>query len=188
MLAARKPEPPKEPTRERIISTASAQILLKGITNTSLADIAKAIKISKGTLYYHFRSKDSLIEEIARKNFDEVATRIREELEKKPAKKGKDVVALAIEALTIERKNAKIVHLIFLEILHGNRKLGMKILKIYQEMKKTIFEAILPFCKDDSEAARLTSLILALAEGANLGNMLGMNEVDAVDIVKYLRV
>ncbi len=188
MLAVRKPEPPKEPTRERIISTASAQILLKGITNTSLADIAKAIKISKGTLYYHFRSKDSLIEEIARKNFDEVATRIREELEKKPAKKGKDVVALAIEALTIERKNAKIVHLIFLEILHGNRKLGMKILKIYQEMKKTIFEAILPFCKDDSEAARLTALILALAEGANLGNMLGMNEVDAVDIVKYLRV
>ncbi len=188
MLAVRKPEPPKEPTRERIIATASAQILLKGITNTSLADIAKAIKISKGTLYYHFRSKDSLIEEIARKNFDEVATRIKEELEKKPAKKGKEVVAIAMEALTIERKNAKIVHLIFLEILHGNRKLGMKILKIYQEMKKTIFDALLPFCKDETEAAKLTSFILALAEGANLGNMLGMNEVDTSESVKYLKV
>lgn len=188
MLTVRKPEPPKEPTRERIISTASAQILLKGITNTSLADIAKAIKISKGTLYYHFRSKDSLIEEIARKNFDEVATRIKEELEKKPAKKGKDVVAVAMEALTIERKNAKIIHLIFLEILHGNRKLGMKILRIYQEMKKTIFEAVLPFCKDEVEAVRLTSLILAIAEGANLGNMLGMNEVETAEVVKYLKV
>ncbi|KAB2908360.1 MAG: TetR/AcrR family transcriptional regulator [Ignavibacteriales bacterium] len=184
----RKPEPPSEPTRERIIKTASAQILLKGIKNTSLAEIAKAIKISKGTLYYHFRSKENLIEEIARANFEQISARIKEELSKHTVKKGRDAVSIVLEALTVERKNAKIVHLIFLEILHGNRKLGMKVLKIYQEMKKNIYEALLPFCKEPIDAARLTAIIVALAEGANLGNMLGMNEVNTSDAVKYLKV
>lgn len=188
MLAGKKPNTPLEPTRDRILATASAQIIQKGIQNTSLAEVAKSIKISKGTLYYHFRSKDSLIEEIARKNFEETALRIKDELEKFAPKKGKDVLSIAINALTVERKNAKILHFIYLEILQGNKKLGFKILKIYQQMRQTITEAILPFCKTKEEAQKITSIILAISDGANLGNMLGMNELDPVEAVKYLKV
>lgn len=188
MISVKKPAAPQEPTRDRILATASAQILQKGIQNTSLAEVAKSIKISKGTLYYHFRSKDSLIEEIARKNFEETAIRIKEDLEKIAPKKGKDILSIAINALTVERKNAKILHFIYLEILQGNKKLGFKILKIYQQMKQTIAEAILPFCKTREEAEKITATVLAISDGANLGNMLGMNELDPVEAVKYLKV
>ncbi|NLB53646.1 MAG: helix-turn-helix transcriptional regulator, partial [Syntrophomonadaceae bacterium] len=36
----------------------------KGIIKTSLADIAREVGISKGTLFYHFASKDDLVNDI----------------------------------------------------------------------------------------------------------------------------
>jgi AcrR family transcriptional regulator len=159
--------------------------LQKGIQNTSLAEIAKSIKISKGTLYYYYPSKNSLIEEIAKKNFEEAAERIKESLHKTTAKKMKDIFAISVKALTLEPQNAKILHFIFLEILQGDRKLGFKILKIYQIIKLTISDTLLPFCKDREEADRITGVVLALSEGINLGNMLGTNEVVTEEAIKF---
>ncbi|WP_286317182.1 TetR/AcrR family transcriptional regulator [Romboutsia ilealis] len=51
--------------KETILSAATDLIIKQGIKNTSLADIAKATNISKGTLYYHYSSKNDLICAIA---------------------------------------------------------------------------------------------------------------------------
>ncbi|MGG7060792.1 TetR/AcrR family transcriptional regulator, partial [Clostridium tertium] len=47
--------------KENILLAATKLMTKNGIKNTSLADIAKAVDISKGTLYYHYSSKDDLI-------------------------------------------------------------------------------------------------------------------------------
>ena len=47
--------------KETILSAATDLIIKQGVKNTSLADIAKASNISKGTLYYHYSSKNDLI-------------------------------------------------------------------------------------------------------------------------------
>ena len=46
--------------KETILSAATDLIIKQGVKNTSLADIAKASNISKGTLYYHYSSKNLL--------------------------------------------------------------------------------------------------------------------------------
>ena len=51
--------------KETILSAATDLIIKQGVKNTSLADIAKASNISKGTLYYHYSSKNDLICAIA---------------------------------------------------------------------------------------------------------------------------
>ena len=51
--------------KETILLSATSLIIKQGIKNTSLADIAKASNISKGTLYYHYSSKNDLICAIA---------------------------------------------------------------------------------------------------------------------------
>lgn len=60
-------------TRETILSRAEALFTERGIGDTSIADIAAAAGISKGTLFYHFRSKDDLVLAIAFAHIEKVS-------------------------------------------------------------------------------------------------------------------
>ena len=51
-------------SRERIIDMANRLFYTKGYNQTSFADIADALGITKGNLHYHFRSKDELFETV----------------------------------------------------------------------------------------------------------------------------
>jgi AcrR family transcriptional regulator len=50
------------PTRERIISAASTLFYNDGIRGVSVDAVAEKAGVTKRTLYYHFRSKDDLVE------------------------------------------------------------------------------------------------------------------------------
>lgn len=52
------------PIQTRIIETANRLIYIKGYNQTSFADIADELGISKGNLQYHFRNKDALLDAI----------------------------------------------------------------------------------------------------------------------------
>lgn len=54
----------RQANRERIIDAANRLFYIKGYNQTSFADVADEIGISKGNLHYHFRSKDDLLEAI----------------------------------------------------------------------------------------------------------------------------
>lgn len=48
-------------TKERIIAAADQLFYTQGYEKTSFIDIAKAVKISNGNFYYHFKSKDDIL-------------------------------------------------------------------------------------------------------------------------------
>jgi AcrR family transcriptional regulator len=52
---------PANPTRERIISAASALFYSEGIRAVSVDAVAEKAGLTKRTLYYHFKSKDDLV-------------------------------------------------------------------------------------------------------------------------------
>ena len=47
--------------KKRIIDAATELFITKGAQETSLADIARHLNISKGTLYYYYSTKAELI-------------------------------------------------------------------------------------------------------------------------------
>lgn len=49
------------PTRDRIVSTADQLFYKNGYENTSFADIAQAVQISRGNFYHHFKTKDEIL-------------------------------------------------------------------------------------------------------------------------------
>lgn len=51
-------------SRDRIVEKANRLFYTKGYNQTSFADIAQAVGITKGNLHYHFRSKEALLEAI----------------------------------------------------------------------------------------------------------------------------
>ena len=53
-----------EAIRQRIIDKADELFYRHGYENTSFSDIAKAVNISRGNFYYHFKTKDDILKEV----------------------------------------------------------------------------------------------------------------------------
>ncbi len=61
-----------EDNRLSILQTASSLFCNQGVHATSISDIAKALKLSKGTVSYYYPSKDHLIFEVTEFHLSEV--------------------------------------------------------------------------------------------------------------------
>jgi TetR/AcrR family transcriptional repressor of nem operon len=51
-------------TREHIVEAADRLFYRRGYEHTSFADIAEAVQISRGNFYYHFKSKDEILDAV----------------------------------------------------------------------------------------------------------------------------
>ena len=70
---------PKSPTlvsRERVFAAAAAEFAARGYAGASVDRIARAARLNKAMIYYHFKSKDALYREILRDMFGAVRIRV----------------------------------------------------------------------------------------------------------------
>jgi AcrR family transcriptional regulator len=51
-------------TRDHIVEAADGLFYRQGYAQTSFADIADAVQISRGNFYYHFRTKDEILDAV----------------------------------------------------------------------------------------------------------------------------
>ncbi len=51
-------------TRDRIVEAADQLFYRQGYDHTSFSDIAKAVHISRGNFYHHFKSKDEILDAV----------------------------------------------------------------------------------------------------------------------------
>ncbi len=58
----RKTKQESERTRERLLDAAEIEMQSHGVSNTSLACIAKRAQLTRGALYWHFADKDALLD------------------------------------------------------------------------------------------------------------------------------
>lgn len=59
--------PPGQPTSElpgRLVDAATSLFAQRGFENTSVQDVCDAVGVTKGAMYYYFKSKDELLYEI----------------------------------------------------------------------------------------------------------------------------
>lgn len=59
---ARRSKEDTDKTRAALLDAAEELFLLKGVAATSLDDIAKSIKMTRGAVYWHFENKGALLE------------------------------------------------------------------------------------------------------------------------------
>ncbi len=78
---SRKTSPPAkgakaQASKESIIAAARSCFAAKGLFNSSMDDIQTAANISRGSLYYHFKSKDEIIKTVIEQNLGLMALRV----------------------------------------------------------------------------------------------------------------
>lgn len=88
-----------EQTRRRILDAAALWLNKKGLAETSLQDLADEVGLQTASLYYHFPSKDALIEEVLHKGIEIVYEDVRRALDAlEPSASYRERVRVAIAA------------------------------------------------------------------------------------------
>ena len=54
----------QQTTRDHIVEAADLLFYRQGYEHTSFADIAEAVRISRGNFYYHFKTKDEILDAV----------------------------------------------------------------------------------------------------------------------------
>ncbi|MFE3000246.1 TetR/AcrR family transcriptional regulator [Nocardia sp. NPDC059246] len=98
MTADRYSPAPMNATRDRILGAAAYVLSRRGVAGTRLADIAAHAQLRTPAVYYYFRSRDDLIEEVMR----EGQQRVRRHVEQAIAAQPPDIPALALLDAAVE--------------------------------------------------------------------------------------
>lgn len=86
-------------TRRQILDQTARLLRLNGYASTSLRDIAAAMDMKAGSLYYYFASKEELAETIMTEGIERVREAVKQALAAQPADAGPlDNIAVAIKA------------------------------------------------------------------------------------------
>jgi AcrR family transcriptional regulator len=95
------PENPTGGRREELLAIAASLFATKGYRNTTVRDIADAAGILSGSLYHHFDSKESMVDEILKTFQDELFGRYDEILasEADARSRFEEAVRASVEAI-----------------------------------------------------------------------------------------
>lgn len=174
--------------RDKIIEAAEQIIIEKGVKNTSLADIAREVGISKGTLYYHYSSKDSLIYDIAERHLEQTTDHLMTWIEQIQGKvTPEDIMKTAFEKVANDTTRGRLHLYLMQEVVTGNEELKQRFVDQYKTWRMTIesgLEKVLgEHCKSKD---LLADIMLAALDGYTIHSLLGIESKQYLEISKLL--
>lgn len=173
--------PRKENVKDIILDAALELFGEKTLNEISLAEIARKAGVSKGTLYYHYKSKTDILLDITNRYLDEQW----DDLIKWTENKEKDTSMHRLVKYVLERNtlysNIR-VHLIYSAIL-GDDAIRQKLLERYEQFSTIISQKVAERT-DYVSANYLTWLILLASDGMIIQNVLKSETFSAEDFIK----
>ncbi len=173
--------------REKIIQGASKLMIERGIANTSLADIAEEVGISKGTLYYYYPSKGELIFDISERHIKHITSKIFSWIEE--SGKGlqpEEVLRLVFRTIVTSHTRGHIHVYLIQEALTDSPFLKRRFIQEYQNWANLIEDGLQKILAAGQDYKLLAGVILAALDGLLLQHLLGVRHVPLDDISRYL--
>ncbi len=183
-----------EETKEKILDVSRELFHRRGYNNTSISDIVDNSGIKKGSLYFHYKSKDSLIIEVLNGSLESYEEKIRSGVKHSAAS---DQIDDMIDAITGYHVNGDISR----GCLFGNMALevgrdGSDVSKfiegVFKRWEKR-FVTLLTQAENDGEyklkepAVVLARMILASIEGGVLLSKISGNTRPLKDCTQFMK-
>ncbi len=175
--------PRNDNVKERILDVTESLMNDNGVANISLANIAEACGISKGTLYYHYRTKEDILFDL----LDRYLIAQEGELYAWVDDRSKDTSLNRFLMYVLERNFHDIgprFQLIY-SACFGNEELRVKLVDRYKKFHKTISEKLQE--RDDFEpelAGYFAWMSLLLSDGLIVQSELHNDAFDAEQFIK----
>ena len=175
--------------REKIIQAASRLIRERGIDNTTLADIAVAAGISKGTLYYYYSTKGDLIFDIADRHMNNLTDRIFRWLESSgttvPPRR---VFRMVMDTVMHSRSRGQMHVYLIQEALTENPSLRRRFVEEYKRWRSMIEQGLDRVYGESGEYATMARVLLATIDGLFLQRLLGVEQLPTDEIAEYFEI
>ena len=179
----------KNLNKRKIIDTAIELISEKGIKGTSLADIAKNVGISKGTLYYYYSSKNDLIFELTEIHMDHLTNRLFDIIRENRGNVTWREMAYKLFTTVINSGTRTRLHIYLIqEILSGNHKLRDHFTKTYNKWFDLISEAYTLITDKDQEILVQARIFVAAIDGFIIQHIIGTDQIPFDEVVEKLSV
>ncbi|MBB4736961.1 AcrR family transcriptional regulator [Actinoplanes octamycinicus] len=130
----------REDTRQRLYEAAVDLIAEQGFSATTVDDIALRAKVAKGTVYYNFKSKTDLFEELLRHGVGLLTTEFRGAVAGKPPREA--VRALVRAQLEYIRRYRAFAQLLLSEMWRTNREWQQTLILLRAEAIGVIAETV----------------------------------------------
>lgn len=123
-----------EVRREEILDAAEKLFAAKGFDNTSTGDILDAVKIARGTLYYHFKSKEDILDGVIQR----ITSQLMQDASEIVRQKELPVLERLTKAIMSLNVESKIGHEIMEQVHRPQNAL------MHQKMQTTLLAGINP--------------------------------------------
>ncbi|HUX51914.1 MAG TPA: TetR/AcrR family transcriptional regulator [Spirochaetia bacterium] len=174
-------------TRERILRAAARLIINNGVANTSLADIAREARISKGTLFYHYPSKGDLVFDISERHMSHITEKIfrwvKNTAGSLPPEK---VLRMVYDLLLTSEKRAQIHVYLVQEALTGDSSLRERFSQEYRRWRELVEQGLQKILPPDGEFTTLARIIVATIDGFLLQSLLVTEQIPLDNVARYL--
>lgn len=172
----------KEIRKKELIKTAYELFITKGYENTSVDEIIAKAGIAKGTYYYHFESKEQVLEEVVNMMIDEGVERAKQVINSNLKLEEKLVYTiLALRVMPEEQSVQDTIHTKENIILH--KKINDKIIDdavpILSEIVREAKKEGLFTCDDNIEERVRMTLILS-------NEMFDHNEINDKEVAVFI--
>lgn len=176
-----------EKKKLKIIAAASRLFVAqKGIKKTSLADIARELGISKGTLYYYYASKDDLIFDITEHHMRQISDDMFALIDQRPGRSSLESILKAMVEAILNARTRSHLHLYLIrEAMSGNDAIRKRFVKTYRDWF-ALTQSGLEKVMGAGDFSLMAPIVVAVLDGFVIQSTLDVQEVPVADIVRYL--
>ena len=176
--------------KKKFIDAAEKLILDKGANDFSLADLAGAMGISKGTLYYHYPTKDDLILDIIEEHMGQLSVDYVDWFERHKndsisEERFLDVVFYkGVKLFNRARMQIYIVN----ECMRGNEALRQRFVELWESWEKKLLEGLKRVYPEKTDKEGLAYIIMLILDGMVMEEALGHSNPAMDEKIKGLLV
>ncbi len=174
-------------TRDKIIKKTEELLIQKGAKYTSLADIAKAVGISKGTLYYHYASKSELIYDIADSHMKEITEDLLSWTTKVAGTLSAEEIVLTVYKRILSEKNRGKLHLYLIqEAIFDNPELVKRFQDAFKEWKQMLIQGLKNLIKPEKDIEIISQLLLTSLTGSLVQTLMDVKDLPLLEMSKEI--
>ncbi len=180
-------------SRDEILKAAISLFANRSFHETSMMEVARSARVSKGLIFYHFKTKEELFFAVLNRLLEPYVIDFAEEAGALDEKS--QILKLVESYLLFVRDNASSVRLFVAQLLHdqaSSESLTGQVLRLYDGYRTLLVDLIARaqkkgLCTREFPPQVAVSFLLSMLSGVLIGFLLGNQKVDLEGAMAMLR-